>query len=1058
MPVKKRVRLGVDPHSRVNSHRPKADSITKVDYVLQSSNLDPRPYLEVQILGKNVRALLDSGATHTVMGQEGLSILGNLFGNIRPAETNWVETADARRHHVKGLITIPITLEGRTRNLSVLVVPDLKQSLILGIDFWNKMQLVADVSNRSWNFSTEEPKLSTVDGKDGIKSTELLNTTERRNLEKVVEEHFKNQGSSLGHTTLVEHIIDTGDTRPIKQRYYPMSPARLKLVYQELDKMLALRVVAPSKSAWSSPIVLVDKPDGSTRLCVDMRKVNAVTKRDAYPLPRVTTILDRLRDAKYLSSLDIKSAYWQIPLSEGSKEKTAFTIPGRGLFEFNMMPFGLHNAPATWQRFIDAVIGADLEPKVFVYLDDIIIVTSSFEEHLKVLREVLKRLREANLTLNQDKCRFCLSELRYLGYVVDHQGLRVDPEKVAAILNIPVPKSQKAVRQFCGTASWYRRFIPNFASRMHPLTRLLKKKQRFEWSEAAQEAFMDIRSCLIKAPVLSCPDFTKEFVISCDASGVGLGAVISQQGEQGENVIAYASRTLTKGEQKFSATERECLAVIWAVEKFRPYVEGTHFTVITDHYSLLWLHNLKDPQGRLARWALRLQPYDFSLVHRKGKEHVVPDLLSRALPEEKDELAQIEMVQDRVKVDPWYEKMLKAVRRAPEDYPNWRVEEETLWKRSLERLFSFTEGTEWKKVVPKHLRPNLLKQYHDEPTAGHQGVNRTNARIQTKYYWPKMKQDVARYVRCCRVCQQSKFDQQRPAGLMGDHRGVTKPWVMISADLLGPLPRSSSGYKYLLVVQDTFTKFPLLFPLRSATANAVSKHLENDVFLVFGVPTYLLVDNGPEFTGKSLKSLAQDYKVKLLYNPSRHAQANPTERLNRTLGAMLRSYVGENHRSWDVNIPKLAFALRAARSETTGFSPAFLTFGRELNAVNDKADFNNSLNDVPEVIGQEDYGRKLVELRKIFGEVGQRLEKAHNRSAGRYNFRRRHKEYREGDLVWKKNYPQSDAANFYAAKLAPRFTGPFKIKRKVSATTYELVDDKGKDTGRWHVVDLKPYV
>lgn len=1058
MPFKKRVDLGVGTNNRVNFPKCNFSSTIKLGYVLKTDDMDPRPYLEVSILGKTVKALLDSGATHTVMGQQGLSLVGSASKYIQPTNSNWVETADARRHHIKGRLMVPITLEGRTRNLSVLVVPDLKHSLILGIDFWNQMQLVADISNKSWKFSSKEPRISMVELRDGIKAKELLSSSERQKLEGVIREHFSNQSSALGHTTLVEHIIDTGTIQPIKQRYYPMSPARLNLVYNELNRMLNLGVVSPSKSAWSSPIVLVDKPDGSTRLCVDMRKVNAVTKRDAYPLPRVTTILDRLRDAKYLSSLDIKSAYWQIPLSKESKEKTAFTVPGRGLFEFNMMPFGLHNAPATWQRFIDAVIGADLEPNVFVYLDDIIIVTSSFDRHLEVLREVLRRLREANLTLNQEKCRFCLSELKYLGYVVDHNGLRVDPEKVEAIINIPVPRSQKAVRQFCGTASWYRRFIENFASRMHPLTMLLKKKQRFEWTDAAQQAFLDIRSCLVKAPILSCPDFSKEFVISCDASGIGLGAVISQQGDQGENVIAYASRTLTKGEQKFSATERECLAVIWAIEKFRPYVEGTHFTVITDHHSLLWLHNLKDPQGRLARWALRLQPYDFTLVHRKGKEHVVPDLLSRALPDDEGAVAEIKLGQDGEKRDLWYDRMLEAVKRIPLDYPNWRVEEDVLWKRTAEKTLCLTEEDKWKKVVPKHLRPDILRQHHDEPTAGHQGINRTYSRIQTKYYWPKLKQDVARYVKRCRVCQQSKFDQQRPAGLMGDHRGVDKPWVMISADLLGPLPRTASGFKYLLVVQDTFSKFPLLFPLRAATASIVARHLENDVFLVFGVPTYLIVDNGPEFTGRSVKSLAQDYRVKILYNPSRHAQANPTERLNKTIGAMLRSYVGDNHRSWDQNIPKIAFALRAARSEATGFSPAFLNFGRELNAVNDEADYNNSSNHVPNVVGQEDYGKKLVELNRIFEEVHGRLKKAHNRNAERYNLRRRNQDYRDGELVWKKNFPQSDAANFYAAKLAPRFTGPFKVTKKISPTTYQLEDAQGKDVGRWHVGELKPYL
>ena len=578
----------------------------KINYILYSKSGDPRPYLEVRVFGKTIRALLDSGASHSVLGKEGLWILERFPAKLKPIENKYVETADGQKHMIEGIVDLPVTLEARTRNLGVVVVPSLNQSLILGIDFWNLMQIVTDIYNRTWEFAPTKVGLASIWTKGGLQSEEHLDPEQKKRLEEFIENQFKQQTKPLGRTSVVEHRIDTGDAQPIKQRYYPMSPSIQKIVNEELDKMLELGVVTPSKRAWSSPIVLVDKPDGSKRFCVNFRQLNAVTKRDAYPLPQVTTILDRLRDSRYLSSLDIKSAYWQIPLAADSREKTAFTVQGRGLFEFVTMPFGLHNAPATWQRFIDQIIGADLEPHVFVYLDDIIVVTQHFDHHLEVLEKIFNRLRAVDVTLNQEKCCICRQELRYLGYVVDSRGLRVDPEKVQAIVQIPVPRNQKEVRQFCGTASWYRRFIPDFASRLYPLTSLLRKNKRFTWTDEAQNAFEDIRSCLVKAPILTCPDFNKPFIISCDASGVGLGAVLTQEGEQ---VIAYASRTLSRTEQKFSATERECLAVIWAVEKFRPYVEGSHFTIITDHYSLLWLHNLKDPQGRLARWALRLQPY-----------------------------------------------------------------------------------------------------------------------------------------------------------------------------------------------------------------------------------------------------------------------------------------------------------------------------------------------------------------------------------------------------------------------------------------------------------------
>lgn len=475
----------------------------------------------------------------------------------------------------------------------------------------------------------------------------------------------------------------------------------------------------------------------------------------------------------------------------------------------------------------------------------------------------------------------------------------------------------------------------------------------------------------------------------------------------------------------------------------------------------------KGSTGRLARWALRLQPYDYTLIHRKGKEHVVPDLLSRALPEvdntkempedKTQNEVKINMIDGNEKTDKWYERMLRDVEDRGSDYPNWKVENGILFKQTanLNKGLLMEDEDTWKIVLPRGQRAELLQRFHDDPTAGHQGTNRTFDRMHRKYYWPKMKQDVSRYIRRCKVCQQTKFDQNKPAGLMGAKRGVNKPWVMISADLLGPFPRSSAGYKYLLVVLDTFTKMPLLFPLRAATASLVAKHLENDVFMMFGVPTYICVDNGPEFTGKKFKDLAQGYNVKILYNASRHAQANPTERVNRTLGPMLRAYVGENHRNWDQEIPKIGFALRTAKSESTGYSPTFLNFGRELDARNEVMDPLNSQGIVPEVGDSNEYGARLRELEKIHRIVEDKLKTAYGKNAQRYNLRRRPMQFSEGDQVWKRHYPLSNAANFFAAKLAPRYTGPFVVSKRISPTVYQLKDSDGKPIGSWHVSDLK---
>lgn len=296
------------------------------------------------------------------------------------------------------------------------------------------------------------------------------------------------------------------------------------------------------------------------------------------------------------------------------------------------MAFGLCHSGATLCRLVDRVIGCDLEPYVFVYLDDIIIATDDFETHFDILSKLSQRITAAGLTISVSKSRFCMRSLKYLGYIVDENGIKPDPEKVSAIEEYPVPKTVKDVRRLIGLTGWYRRFIPDFASISAPITALIQKNcAKIVWTAEAQEALIRIKVALTSAPILANPNYDLPFIIQTDASDAGMGAVLVQGEGKEERVIAYWSQKLSSAQRKYQTTERECLAVILAVEKFRPYIEGAKFTVITDHASLLWLRNLKDPTGRLGRWALRLQPYDFMLKHRKGKFMVVADALSRAI-------------------------------------------------------------------------------------------------------------------------------------------------------------------------------------------------------------------------------------------------------------------------------------------------------------------------------------------------------------------------------------------------------------------------------------------
>ncbi|UYV73982.1 K02A2.6-like [Cordylochernes scorpioides] len=427
----------------------------------------------------------------------------------------------------------------------------------------------------------------------------------------------------------VKRRINTGDHLPTKQRHYRVAPRERQIIQDEVNKMEKLDIIQPSESPWASPVVLIRKKDGSWRFCVDYRRLNKITKNDVYPLPRIDDTLDCLRGARFYSSMDLQSGYWQIDVEESDREKTAFITPD-GLYEFKVMPFGLCNAPATFERMIDNLLKGLKWTICLCYLDDIIVFSGGFEEHLRRLQLVLNCLKKAGLCLNSKKCKFGAKTITVLGHEVSENGIRPDQEKIRAVRDFATLRSLKEVRSFLGLSSNYRRFIPNYAHVAQPLNDLLKKELAFNWNQEGQNAFEALKLALIFEPALGHFDYSSPTEIHTDASNYDIRAVLVQIQKGKERAIAYASRTLNKAEKNYSTTERECLAIIWAINKFRPYVFGQPFTIVTDHHSLCWLTNLKDPCGRLARWALRLQEFDVIVVYKSGRKHQDADCLSRS--------------------------------------------------------------------------------------------------------------------------------------------------------------------------------------------------------------------------------------------------------------------------------------------------------------------------------------------------------------------------------------------------------------------------------------------
>lgn len=983
-------------------------------------NNDNRPYIRISINGKIFVGLLDSGAQATVAGvdfENCAEELGLEFSNTNSV----IKTADGSKHVVSKTIKLPICLNGKIKNIHALYAPFASKELILGCDFWQSFDIRPVLCS-----SLESQKISPVC--DAHIIPEKLIPIFQNVLQMMP---FAKEGT-LSETHLISHHINTGDNQPLKQKHYVVSPYIQKSINGEIDRLLELDVVEKCNSSpWSNPIVAVKKPNGNVRICLDARKLNALTVKDAYPHPQINRILGQISGTKILSSIDFSDAFLQVPLDHDSRPKTAFAVSGRGLFQYKRMPFGLCNSGATLCRLVDNVIGCDLEPHVFVYLDDIIVMSKTYEEHFEILKKLAIRIKEAGLTISPEKSRFCMKSLKYLGFVLDEQGIRPDPDKVKAIIQYSTPKNVKDVRRLLGMAGWYQRFVPKYASITAPLTDLLKKnKMKFLWSDAQENAFMEIKQCLMTSPILANPDYSQKFIIQTDASAVGIAAILVQGEGQDERIICYYSQKLSKSQQSYPTTERECLAVLTAIEKFRPYIEGSTFTVVTDHASLKWLQTFKDPTGRINRWSLRLQAYDFDIVHRKGTQMVVADALSRSV-----DVVEVSTFPDET--DEWYTKLCAVVSSNSLTYDIYRLENGILYRNCALR----NDPENWLIVVPTGKRENVLQDAHDDPMSAHGGYAKTLDKIKRRFYWPRMYVDVKKYVGNCDVCKASKPTNVVQTAPMGRFKEVSRPWQMLHMDFIGPLPRSKGGYCYIFVVVDAMSKFVHIHPLRTATSKAIIRFLEDRIFLTFGVPETIISDNGSQFISTEFRKFLEKYKVKFWPTAIYHPQANAAEAANKTVSTSIRCYIkdGQHHREWDQHLSEIACAMNDARHGSTKYSPYFVNFGQFMSTSGDF--YSTNINkDSPDESSRNEH------FSKVRAMVKRNLEKSFEIGKNRYNLRSRPIEYVIGETVWKKNKQQSDALKGQSKKLFPKFI-KCVVSRKVGSNTYEIVDSNGKQAG-----------
>lgn len=783
-----------------------------------------------------------------------------------------------------------------------------------------------------------------------------------------------------------------------------------------IDNLLARGQVRESLSPCAVPVILVPKKTGDWRMCIDCRAVNKITIKYRHPIPRLDDMLDELHGAQIFTKIDLKSGYHQIRIREGDEWKTAFKTKF-GLYEWLVMPFGLTNAPSTFTRLMNHVLRSFINKFVVVYFDDILVYSKDINGHVEHLRIVLMTLRREKLFANLAKCTFCVEKVVFLGYIVTAQGIQVDEQKVEAIRTWPKPTSPSEVRSFHGLASFYRRFVKDFSTKAAPLNELVKKDMKFEWGERQQKAFDLLKHELSTAPVLALPNFDLMFEIECDASGIGIGAVLKQEGR----LIAYFSEKLNGAALNYPTYDKELYAVVRALETWQHYLYPKEFIIHTDHESLKHLRGQGKLGKRHAKWVSFIDTFPYVIKYKKGKENIVADALSRRytlLSTLDTKILGFEYIKELYETDPDFSSVYVACEHAAFN------------KFFRHNGFLFKENC---LCVPKSsLRELLIREAHSGGLMGHFGVLKTYDILHEHFYWPKMKTDIERLCANCVTCRQAK-STVKPHGLYTPLPVPTSPWTEISMDFILGLPRSQRGNDSIFVVVDRFSKMAHFIPCRKTDD---AKHVANlffrEVVRLHGVPRSIVSDRDVKFLSYFWKTLWCKLGTKLLFSTTMHPQTDgQTEVTNRTLGTLLRAVIQKNLKGWEECLPICEFAYNRTLHTTTNHSPFEVVYG--FNPL-------TPLDLSPLPIKQQvnlDGKSKAEFVQKLHEKVRKNIEKRNDTYARNANKGRKKVIFEPGDWVWvhmrKERFPEKRKT-----KLHPRGDGPFQVVERINDNAYKI--------------------
>lgn len=932
------------------------------------------PRLTLYLENRRLLAAVDAGASLNLIDRSFISHDKQL--NTR-ARVSLKLAVNNEPIFTAGTVQIACTIEDVKHRLEFHVVENLGEDVLLGRPFLSQERAIIDFGRRCIHLGLEKRQtiLWPDEPQPRHRSPASLTPADvhhefPQHLLPTFQTILNDFSDTLNldprpSTTLTTaHRIRLKDHTPFRLKPYRTTAEKQTYIEEQVQQMLRDGIIERSHSEYASPIVVVQR-NSKPRFCIDYRRINSIMVDEPTPIPRIPETLKDLNDSVIFSSLDLKSGYWQIPMEPESRKYTAFSTMDGGVYNFKVMPFGLKSAPTTFQRMMSQeVLTGYLHKFCMVYLDDIVIYSKTYLEHLEHLRLVLERLQNHTLTCNPEKCRFAVNSLEYLGHVVGAQGNSAQPKHLLNVQESAAPKTKRQLQSFLGTCNWLREYIPHFAEIAAPLTDLLSTKKKFTWGTTQENAFHSLKDALATPHTLSRPDPSLPFILQTDASSIGMAAVLFQEVPESneKRIISYASAKFNQTEKRLHINEQECLAVVWGIKMYRPYLEDRHFTVRTDSRALLWLHKSKDAKAKLTRWSLLLQEYSFSVQHVSGTSNQLADTLSRdpdltphnfdihdlerlflpeppppSLPEETAFLAEVVTLADEVRECQTNSPSTQQLIRNRNELEN-RADFED-WHAGFRAMYEVREGILYHKrldgkrvlYVPGGMHPRILFEHHDAALAGHPGEDETLRSIQDHFHWPTIKKTVRQHVRTCLLCARVKgrasrnHAEQRP-------RQPRQPFESVACDLMGPYDPTPEGYRFIFVVTDLFTRWVDAWPLQETSTKTLIDVMDREFFPLHGYVREIISDNGPQFTSALWLRACARWQGHSWTTAVYHPRANPTERRNQEIKKGIRLRLdGRPASEWATTLPATLFSIRRRRNAATGQSPAELLTGKNLS-------------------------------------------------------------------------------------------------------------------------------